>query len=427
MPPSHWRDRPDHRAWLVEQTARQLSFGSGFPHPDGGAAWLTGDGSSDLSQPAHTWVTARMAHVYSLGSLAGVPACDSLADAALAGLTGRLRDAEYGGWVASAGPGDAVDGTKSAYTHAFVLLAASSATVAGRPGSRALLDEASEVLDSRFLTESGLYAERWDRAWTELDCYRGVNTNMHSVEASLAAADATGDPRFAERALHIATRVVHEWAAGNDWRVPEHFDSAWRPLPEHHREQPDHAFEPFGATIGHGLEWSRPVVTLRAALGDTAPDWMLPAAEALFARAVDDGWAVDGHDGFAYTTDWDGTPVVRERMHWVVAEAISAAAALHEATANPSYDDRYRAWWDHAARHWVDPVNGSWAHQLTPELATSDSVWRGRPDLYHSLHAVLLPRLPLVPGAARALADPASATIGVGEGRTGGGPWLLPA
>ncbi len=392
-----WRERPDHVSWLVDQTARQLAFGRAFPHPDGGAAWLRSDGTPDLTRPVHTWVTARMAHVYSLGSLAGVPGCDSLADSALAGLAGRLRDAEHGGWLASVGPGDTVDATKSAYTHAFVLLAASTATSAGRPGARELLDEVSEVLDSRFRTDAGLYAERWDRAWTVLDGYRGVNANMHAVEASLAAADATGDRRHLDRALLVTTRVVHDWSSSNQWRVPEHFDPAWQPLPEHHRDRPDHPFEPFGATVGHGLEWSRLVVTLRATLGSYAPEWMLPAAEALFDRAVTDGWAVDGRDGFVYTTDWSGVPVVRMRMHWVLAEAICAAAALHQATGHPSYDEHYRAWWDHAVTHWVDPVNGSWAHQLTPDLAPSDTVWPGRPDLYHSLHAVLLPRRALRP------------------------------
>ncbi len=92
-------------------------------------------------------------------------------------------------------------------------------------------------------------------------------------------------------------------------------------------------------------------------------------------------------------------------MHWVVAEAICAAAALHQATGRQEYDDRYRAWWDHAERLWVDPVNGSWQHQRGPDLRPSDTVWAGRPDLYHSLHAVLLPRLPLAPTAARALRD----------------------
>lgn len=392
-----------HRAWLAEQVEKQLAFGRAFPHPDGGAAWLDANGRPDLTRPVHTWITARMAHVYSLGSLLDIPGAADLADTALAGLTGRLHDDEHGGWVSSIARDGTVDGTKSAYTTAFVLLAASTSSVAGRPAAPALLGEAVDVLD-RFRTESGLYAERWDRAWTRLDDYRGVNANMHLVESFLAAADATGDRSFLDRAQVIAERVVG-WADDADWRVPEHFDTDWRPLLDHHLDQPDHPFEPYGATVGHGLEWSRLILTLRAALsfssGPGAPGWMLPAARSLFERAVTDGWAADGHPGFVYTTDWDGRPVVRMRMHWVLCEAICAAAALHEATGDSAYDEHYRDWWAHAVDHWIDPVLGSWQHQLTPELEPADSVWPGRPDLYHSLHAVLLPRLPLWPSAAR--------------------------
>ncbi len=403
---------PEHRAWLADQAGRQLDFGRGFPHPEGGAAWLDATGRADLSRPVFTWITARMAHVYSLGALSGVEGCAELADVALAGLTDRLQDAEHGGWFSSIGSDGSVDGTKAAYPTAFVVLAGASATVAGRPGAPDLLTAALEVLDSRFRTDRGLYAERWDRTWSRLDDYRGVNANMHAVEALLAAADATGRRDLLDRALAVASRVVDDWACTHEWRVPEHFDVEWRPLPDHHRDQPDHPFEPYGATVGHGLEWSRLVLHLRAALGDEAPGWMLPAARRLFDRAVADGWAVDGHDGFVYTTDWDGTPVVRERMHWVLCEAICAAAALHEATAEAAYDEHYRVWWQHAVDHWIDPVNGSWQHQLTPDLRPSDSVWPGRPDLYHSLHAALLPPLPLHPGAAVALRDVAASRSG---------------
>ncbi|MCW2866476.1 MAG: N-acyl-D-glucosamine 2-epimerase [Marmoricola sp.] len=418
-----WRHRPDHRDWLAQQLRRQLAFASAFPHPDGGAGWLDTDGDLDLSRPVHTYATARMAHVFSLGSLAGVPGCGPLADRALEALgeSGRLRDAEHGGWFASAGPGEQRDETKQGYTHAFVLLAASSALVAGRPGAAELLEAAARVLDERFLTDQGLYADQWDRSWTTLDPYRGVNANMHAVEACLAAADATGEARFTDRALRITTQVVHTWARSHGWRVPEHFDASWTPVPEHHRDQPDHPFQPFGATVGHGLEWSRLVVQLRAALArqGTAPDWMLPAARALFDRAVADGWSADGEEGFLYTTDWEGVPVVRMRMHWVLAEAICAASALHDATGEEAYDRLYRTWWDHAATSWVDPVDGSWQHQRGPDLAPADSVWPGRPDTYHSLHAVLLPRLPQAPGAARALAE---GLVDVGDVTPSGAP-----
>ena len=140
-----------------------------------------------------------------------------------------------------------------------------------------------------------------------------------------------------------------------------------------------------------------------AALGEESPGWIEPAARSLFDRAVADGWAVDGHEGFGYTTDWDGVPVVRDRMHWVLCEAIAAAATLEQATGDQAYARWQGTWWAHARAHWIDPATGSWQHQLTPDLRPTDTVWQGRPDLYHSVHAVLLPTVPRWPAAPTAL------------------------
>jgi mannose/cellobiose epimerase-like protein (N-acyl-D-glucosamine 2-epimerase family) len=135
----------------------------------------------------------------------------------------------------------------------------------------------------------------------------------------LAAYDATLEREYLRRALTIADRAVR-LARECQWRMPEHFYSAWRPMLDYHQERPRDPFKPFGATVGHVLEWSRLILHLEAALGTTAEDRMLTAAETLFRQAVIDGWAVDGAPGFVYTTDWNGTPVVRQRMHWVAAE-----------------------------------------------------------------------------------------------------------
>lgn len=418
-----WLDQPDHRTWLAGQLAAQLRFGARFPHPDGGAAYLDEAGRPDLTRPVHTWITARMAHVYSLGSLAGLPGCAPLAEVAVAGLTGRLHDPTHGGWFASVGPADGQrDDRKAAYQHAFVVLGASSATVAGIPGADELLAEALATLDEHFWQErAGLHLDSTSRDWARPSTYRGVNANMHAVEALLAAADATGEPRWRARAARI-TMTVLGWAREQDWRVPEHFDADWTPLPDHHRERPDDPFEPYGATVGHGLEWARLAVQVHAALGPAAPVELLAGARALFDRAVADGWAVDGADGFVYTTDWSGHPVVTQRMHWVVAEAIVAAAALAAATGWQRYERWYRRWWDYAEQHLVQP-DGSWCHELDPANRPAGTVWPGRPDLYHSVHAVLLPRLPLAPTAAVALAGGALRSGGQPSGgQLSGGP-----
>ena len=141
------------------------------------------------------------------------------------------------------------------------------------------------------------------------------------------------------------------------------------------------------------------------ALGADAPPGLLPAAERLFDRATTDGWDADGAEGFVYTTDWTGTPVVRDRMHWVAAEATAAADTLHRRTGEDRYAELYARWWDHIVTYVVDHERGSWHHELSPTLEPAGTVWPGKPDLYHAVQAALLPRLPLGPSIARAVAD----------------------
>ncbi len=401
-----WLSTPAHSRWLEGEGDRLLEFGRRSRHPAGGFAWLDVAGQPQLERPVELWITCRMTHVFALGHLLGRPGCGPLVDHGVAALGDRFHDAVNGGWYAGVDSTGPTSRTKTAYEHAFVVLAATSAVCAERPGGRELLDAALGVMLERFWDdEHGMVVEQWDETFSNLDDYRGVNANMHSVEALLAAADTTGDPTLIDRALRIVTRVVHDLGPDHSWRLPEHFDTAWNPQLQYNADTPAHPFRPYGATIGHWLEWARLTLNLRAALGPSAPDWMLPHARSLFEGAVREGWAVDGAEGFVYTVDWDGHPVVRERMHWVAAEAVAAAAALHTATEEPSYDAWYRTWWDHIATKLIDHRLGSWHHELDPLNRPGGVTWRGKPDVYHAFQATLLPRLPLAPTLATALRD----------------------
>lgn len=404
----NWFTSASHRRWLEEHSRALLTFGAAFPSPAGGAGWLEVDGTLDPSQPVFTWITCRMAHVYGLGSLLGVPGSAPRAQAALDALRGRLHDDAHGGWYASIGANGVVDDTKSAYAHAFVVLAASTGVAAGLDGAADLLDDALTVLDERFFDPaSGLHSDEWDASWTVLDPYRGVNANMHAVEALLAAADVTGDVRWRDRALGVARYVAQEWAPAHGWRIPEHFDEEWGPLLDLNADCPDDPFKPFGATVGHGIEWARLLAHLHAGLGSQAPGWLLTAARELYGRAITDGWreSTPGAWGFVYTTGWDGETVVATRMHWVAAEAIGAAAALFHATGEDRYAADYQRWWDHVATVFIDAQNGSWHHELDPTNTPSRAVWHGKPDLYHAVQATLIPRAPLSPSLAVSLRD----------------------
>ena len=92
-------------------------------------------------------------------------------------------------------------------------------------------------------------------------------------------------------------------------------------------------------------------------------------------------------------------------MHWVAAEAISAAAALHQVSGEERYASLCRTWWEYTETYLMDHRAGSWHHQLDPDDRPIGTVWPGKPDLYHAVQATLIPRLPLAPGLAVAVAN----------------------
>jgi sulfoquinovose isomerase len=403
-----WLGTPAHARWLESESDALLRFARASRTPLG-FGYLDAGGTVDPARPTELWITCRMVHAFSLGTLLGRPGCATLVDHGLAALAGTFEDVEHGGWFSAVGPGRTgpTSDRKEAYPHSFVLLATSSATAAGRPGAAELFERARRVSLERFWREDeGMVVESWDRAFTELEPYRGVNANMHTVEAYLATADVTGDDDWLDRAVRIVARVVDGSARAASWRIPEHFDPSWAPLPEYNREDPAHPFRPFGATVGHWFEWARLTLQARDALasrGREVGEWMLDGARSLFAAGAAEGWAVDGADGFVYTVDFDGRPVVRERMHWVLTEALAAAAVLHRVTGEEEYERWYRTWWDYAADHLLE-APGAWRHELDAENRPSARTWAGKPDVYHALQATLLPRLPASPAVAPALA-----------------------
>lgn len=400
-----WRREPSHLAWLDAEFRRLLAFSSDPRHPRGGFAMLDRSGKPQLEAPVHTWITSRMMHVHALAHLRGIPGSGPLVDHGIAALTGLLHDAQHGGWFRAVAADGEPDPIKDAYQHAFVVLGACSARAAARPAADELLGAALDVYDRFWDEEVGAFVESYDRTWQAPEPYRGANSNMHAVEACLAAGDVTGDRRWHERARRVATFLIGEVTRAHGWRLVEHFDADWQPVLEHNRDQPAHPFRPFGTTIGHWFEWARLLLQLEASL-PAPPDWLLEAASELFRAATVVGWAADGRPGFVYTLDWQDQPVVLARMHWVVCEAISAAAVLHQRTGEVVYERWYRTLWDHAATAFIDRRRGSWHHELGADLTPAEGTWAGKPDLYHAVQATLLPQLDLAPSLAVQLSQP---------------------
>jgi mannose/cellobiose epimerase-like protein (N-acyl-D-glucosamine 2-epimerase family) len=393
------------RVDAAAELQRLLDFARGSAATPAGFAWLDDRGVPDLGQPVHTWITTRMTHVFSLAHLQAVEDAAGLAAHGVRALAGPLRDAEHGGWYAAvSADGRVVDATKAAYAHAFVVLAGSSAAVAGVPGGQALLDAALEVVGTHFLDGDGRVVDTLAPDLGPGEAYRGANSSMHMVEALLAAGDVTGDRRWHDTALGIAEHLVHGVAREHGYLLPEHFTADWVALPDYNLDDPADPFRPFGCTPGHLLEWSRLLLHLEATVADP-PAWLLEDAVALFGSATEVGWTVDLEPGFVYTVDWQRQPVVRSRMHWVHAEGLAAAAALHRRTGEASYAAWQRVLEEYVATYLVDRHLGSWHHELDEHNRPAATTWHGKPDVYHAYQALLLAQRPLAPVLSVQLAE----------------------
>ena len=388
-------DTAENRNFMKEMREDLFRFGRNFPSPGGSAWYLTGDGRPWKEKNRESYCTSRMAHVYSIAHMMGVPGAKGLAAKAIGALKGELNDKENGGWYTGLTEKNEPMPLKLAYAHAFVILAASSAICAGIEGAEELLKEAEEVFDLRYWDEEeGMVRDTWNTEFTVLDSYRGLNANMHTVEAFLADADVTGNEKYRIRAGRIIDRVLG-WAGENEWRIPEHYTSDWVVELEKNKEHPDDPFKPYGATPGHGLEWARLITqwALSTYQGEerAKADKYIEAAENLFKRAVADGWNADGAQGIVYTTDWSGKPVVHDRMHWTIAEGVNTAATLYRVTGKQEYADHYAEFLEYIDEDVLDHVNGSWFHQLDQNNKEMDTVWPGKPDLYHAAQATMIP------------------------------------
>lgn len=394
-------DGAEHRSWREAQADLLLDWAARSVLSGDTVGYLTRRGDIDDAQGKPLWIGCRMAHCLGLGSLLGRSPDGDLSERTVHALRSQYRDAARGGWWADASrPGT---GRKTAYGHAFVMLAGATCTVAGLAGGRALLDDACQTYATRFWdAEMSMPFESYAADWSDREAYRGGNAAMHSVEAFLAVFDATGDDAWLDRADAVAVRLMGT-AEQFDWRVPEHYDERWDVIADYNIDEPRHQFRPFGVTPGHAFEWARLLLTLQA----TRPhaDDLLPKAEALANTAWSDAWDTS-IGGFVYTTDFSGTPIVRERFHWVACEAAGAAWALWRATGDSLWADRYATVVGFEQRHLIDPkAPGAWWHELDESNRPSERTWQGAPDAYHALQSMLFPSFGLTPGLARALTE----------------------
>jgi sulfoquinovose isomerase len=383
-----WLADPVHRAFLAADARRQADFFRTSLRADGGFDVLDWSGQPIPGTPQELHTTTRLVHSYALTRAFGDAGADAIIDAGMAFLWSRHRDPDHGGYVWSVQhDGQIADGVKLAYGHVFVLLAASSAKLAGHPDADRLITDISQVLDQRYWDEAnGLFRDEFTRDWRPFSTYRGMNANMHGVEALLGAFEATGDALYLVRAGRILDFFVGRMAPAHGWRIPEHYTEDWQVDPAYSGNP---MFRPAGTTPGHSFELGR--LTLQhwdlAGRPDTgAPD----RARRLITQALSDAWLEQG--GFAYTLDLSGKVAIPDRYWWPVTEAIGAVAALLKLQPDDAQmEGWYRRLWTFAEGRLIDHAQGGWFPELGPDDRPTARQFAGKPDIYHALQADLYP------------------------------------
>lgn len=278
------------------------------------------------------------------------------------------------------------DARRTAYGHAFVLLAAASCTKADIPEARGLIDQVWTLLEQHFWDPSALlYVDEIAAGdWEAISPYRGQNANMHMCEAMIAAFEATRQHHFLDRAELLARRICVDLSADRDGMIWEHYNRDWRPDWNFNRDDPKNLFKPFGYLPGHFLEWTKLLLILDRYLPAT---WHLQAANNLAQLALQHGW--DATRGtFIYAFDQDGAVLDDDRYYWVTSEALAAMALLAMATGDPRWWEWYDRIWVDADRNFIDHAHGGWYRLLDREGRRYDDLKSpaGKTD-YHPLAA----------------------------------------
>jgi mannose/cellobiose epimerase-like protein (N-acyl-D-glucosamine 2-epimerase family) len=368
-----------------------VEFGKKSALESGGFGWLNSAGEINLKKNLEAWINFRMTYVFALEKIGGNETANAYLGHGLAVMRNLFNDKINGGYFAEVSTDGKINSDKKSYEFAFALLALSAASRAGDEVAKKELDVALQIFEMYFWDEkSGLVNESWDEEFKTCSNYHGLNANMHSVEAFLELYKFSKDSKWLSRANRICEFAFSEANRCTTGLIPEHFDENWVLDEGYNQDDPKDPFHPFGIIIGHQFEWARLAIELSQVIEADAPDWLVSEAENIYKIAKQAGWNSDGAPGFVYTIDFDGKPVVRMRMHWVVTEAIAAAWTLFKITGSANYLNDFEEWWSYAEKYFLDPDNGSWRHELDAANCESSSVWDGRPDVYHAYQALSL-------------------------------------
>lgn len=341
----------DLAAWLTGDFIPTWAARVVRPGEAGYLEYLTADGLPDPRARRTTLVTARLVYVFAQAHCLD-PAGPGLA-AARHGydfLARHCADADGRFRHAIMPDGTAIDGRSDLYDLAFVLFAC--AWYARATGEVEPLQRAERVMD---FIERHLAADHGGFAEDSLGALpRRQNPHMHLLEACHALAEASGAPRWLDRADALVDLLRRRLIDPDTGTLGEFFTADWRPA----GGDAGRLREP-----GHHCEW---VWLLHHHARLTGRTELVAVAERLhgFAQAHGIARSAEGWPMVLDGVDRAGIAVAPTRLLWPQTEAIKAEVAriefLDDAGARERLDGHLAALF----HYWLDARTGLWVNQL---------------------------------------------------------------
>ena len=255
-----------------------------------------------------------------------------------------------GGWIHLWNPDGSVQDTRrDCYDQCFVLLALAWLWRAKKwPQAKIWAERTIAFMDTHLAdpVHGGFFET------TEPSDRRRANPHMHYLEAMLAWFEATGDPRYLNRAQHSVDLFRSYFFDAQTWSVTEHFARDWSPA----RDRAP-MIEP-----GHHYEWIW--LLLRHARYADQPE-LREYCRKLYATSHAFGHA-RGTDAVCDAMAPDGSSMVGTARLWPQTEALKAGL---EARANglPGDETLFIRMLDVIFNRYLTvPVAGGWYDQLDP-------------------------------------------------------------
>jgi mannobiose 2-epimerase len=277
--------------------------------------------------------------------------------------------------------GEPVETKKVLYANAFAIYALTQYARAYEVSEAGLIAHACfRALDARAHdVKFGGYDQRNDPAWLSPGAEKETNTHLHLMEAFSSLYAYGKDPVVKERLGELiqlfTTKILQK-----EGYARKEFLLDWSPFGEP------------AVSYGHDIETAWLLVEAAESFGQPDEPTILKAALTLGSNSAE--WGYDSkHGGFFEEGIPAGTPVKREKIWWIQAEALPGLYELHRLSKDAKHLDRLEKTLDFIEAHQVDREFGGWYWgaledgRLGPRGDNKGEEWKAS---YHELRALVL-------------------------------------